>query len=189
MPGGDYRDALRERAGWEPEPGPILDADGARVGEHGGSAGFTVGQRRGIGVAARRAALRQPDRPAVEHDPAGPARGPRDDDRAAERRLVRGGRAAGRRGARRSAPRSGSAIARRRSPATVRPATAREPRPRRALDRRDRRPRSGPRRPARRPCCTPATSSLGGGRIESSATVGPVRSPRDHVTRKPIAAA
>ena len=52
VPGGDYRDALRERAGWDPEPGPILDADGTRVGEHGGSAGFTVGQRRGIGVAA-----------------------------------------------------------------------------------------------------------------------------------------
>jgi tRNA-specific 2-thiouridylase len=52
VPGGDYRDALRERAGWRPEPGPIVDADGTRVGEHGGSAGFTVGQRRGIGLAA-----------------------------------------------------------------------------------------------------------------------------------------
>jgi tRNA-specific 2-thiouridylase len=52
VPGGDYRDALRERAGWDPEPGPILDADGERVGEHGGSAGFTIGQRRGLGVAA-----------------------------------------------------------------------------------------------------------------------------------------
>ncbi len=52
VPGGDYRDALRERAGWDPQPGPIVDADGARVGEHGGSAGFTVGQRRGIGIAA-----------------------------------------------------------------------------------------------------------------------------------------
>jgi tRNA-specific 2-thiouridylase len=52
VPGGDYRDALRERAGWDPRPGPIVDADGARVGEHAGSAGFTVGQRRGIGIAA-----------------------------------------------------------------------------------------------------------------------------------------
>jgi tRNA-specific 2-thiouridylase len=52
VPGGDYRDALRERAGWRPEPGPIVDADGTRIGEHSGSAGFTVGQRRGIGVAA-----------------------------------------------------------------------------------------------------------------------------------------
>ena len=51
VPGGDYREALRERAGWNPKPGPIVDADGARVGEHPGSAGFTVGQRQGLGVA------------------------------------------------------------------------------------------------------------------------------------------
>ena len=52
VPGGDYRDALRERAGWAPEPGPVLDVDGSTLGEHPGSAGFTVGQRRGIGIAA-----------------------------------------------------------------------------------------------------------------------------------------
>jgi tRNA-specific 2-thiouridylase len=52
VPGGDYRTALRERAGWSPRPGPVIDADGTAVGEHGGSAGFTVGQRRGIGIAA-----------------------------------------------------------------------------------------------------------------------------------------
>ena len=52
VPGGDYRDALRERAGWSPEPGEVVDADGMKVGEHPGSAGFTVGQRRGIGIAA-----------------------------------------------------------------------------------------------------------------------------------------
>jgi tRNA-uridine 2-sulfurtransferase len=52
VPGGDYRDALRDRAGWRPAPGPIVDADGAVVGAHGGSAGFTVGQRRGLGVVA-----------------------------------------------------------------------------------------------------------------------------------------
>jgi tRNA-specific 2-thiouridylase len=51
VPGGDYRTALRERAGWEPEPGPLLDGDGSRVGEHAGSAGYTVGQRQGLGVA------------------------------------------------------------------------------------------------------------------------------------------
>ena len=51
VPGGDYRDALRERAGWRPEPGPLVDPDGTVMGEHGGSAGFTVGQRRGLGVA------------------------------------------------------------------------------------------------------------------------------------------
>src|SRR5215210_985248 len=52
VPGGDYRDTLRERGGWTPEPGPIVDADGTELGEHRGSAGYTVGQRRGLGVAA-----------------------------------------------------------------------------------------------------------------------------------------
>jgi tRNA-uridine 2-sulfurtransferase len=51
VPGGDYRDALRERAGWQPESGPVVDRDGTKLGKHGGSAGYTVGQRRGLGVA------------------------------------------------------------------------------------------------------------------------------------------
>lgn len=52
VPGGDYRDALRERAGWEPSPGPLVDGDGGdRVGEHDGVALYTVGQRQGLGVA------------------------------------------------------------------------------------------------------------------------------------------
>ena len=51
VPGGDYRAELRSRGGWTPAPGPVLDADGTRVGEHGGAAGFTVGQRKGLNVA------------------------------------------------------------------------------------------------------------------------------------------
>ena len=51
IPGGDVRGALRSRAGWAPAPGPILDADGGRVGDHAGAAGYTVGQRHGLGVA------------------------------------------------------------------------------------------------------------------------------------------
>ncbi len=51
VPGGDYRAELRDRGGWEPVPGPVLDADGSVLGEHGGAAGFTIGQRRGLGVA------------------------------------------------------------------------------------------------------------------------------------------
>ncbi|HEX5827506.1 MAG TPA: tRNA 2-thiouridine(34) synthase MnmA [Candidatus Limnocylindrales bacterium] len=51
VPGGDYRAELRSRGGWAPERGPVLDADGTRVGEHDGAAGFTVGQRKGVGVA------------------------------------------------------------------------------------------------------------------------------------------
>ncbi|HUG47266.1 MAG TPA: tRNA 2-thiouridine(34) synthase MnmA, partial [Candidatus Limnocylindria bacterium] len=51
VPGGDYREALRERAGWQEQPGPLLDADGRQVGEHRGAAAYTVGQRQGLGVA------------------------------------------------------------------------------------------------------------------------------------------
>ena len=51
VPGGDYREALRERAGWRPEAGPLIDADGTLVGEHGGTPAYTVGQRQGLGVA------------------------------------------------------------------------------------------------------------------------------------------
>lgn len=52
VPSGDPRDALRARAGWQPAPGPVLDAaDGRVVGTHAGAAGYTVGQRRGVGVA------------------------------------------------------------------------------------------------------------------------------------------
>jgi tRNA-specific 2-thiouridylase len=51
VPGGDYREALRERAGWQPEAGPLIDVDGTQVGEHAGAAAYTVGQRQGLGVA------------------------------------------------------------------------------------------------------------------------------------------
>jgi tRNA-specific 2-thiouridylase len=51
VPGGDYRDALRQRAGWEGLPGPLVDADGSVVGAHRGAAAYTVGQRQGLGVA------------------------------------------------------------------------------------------------------------------------------------------
>jgi tRNA-specific 2-thiouridylase len=51
IPEGDVRGALRDRAGWAPQPGAIVDREGARVGEHAGAAGFTVGQRQGLGVA------------------------------------------------------------------------------------------------------------------------------------------
>jgi tRNA-specific 2-thiouridylase len=51
VPGGDYRAELRSRGGWVPAPGPVLDADGVTLGHHAGAPGFTVGQRKGLGVA------------------------------------------------------------------------------------------------------------------------------------------
>jgi tRNA-specific 2-thiouridylase len=51
LAGDDYRAFLR-RQGVAFEPGPIVDLDGAAVGRHAGLAGFTAGQRRGVGVSA-----------------------------------------------------------------------------------------------------------------------------------------
>jgi tRNA-specific 2-thiouridylase len=51
VPTGDYRDLLQKRLGAHPalEPGRIVRRSGEVVGEHGGYAGFTVGQRKGLG--------------------------------------------------------------------------------------------------------------------------------------------
>jgi len=50
IPDGDTRGFLARRLG--SQPGPVVDAaTGATVGEHDGTYGFTVGQRRGLGVA------------------------------------------------------------------------------------------------------------------------------------------
>jgi tRNA-uridine 2-sulfurtransferase len=51
VPAGDYRTLLEERRGYAGEPGPIVDAQGTRVGTHTGYAHYTVGQRHGLGVA------------------------------------------------------------------------------------------------------------------------------------------
>ncbi|HLE38269.1 MAG TPA: tRNA 2-thiouridine(34) synthase MnmA [Acidimicrobiia bacterium] len=48
---GDYRSFLRERIPGGDRPGEIVDADGSVLGRHDGVAGFTVGQRKGLGVA------------------------------------------------------------------------------------------------------------------------------------------
>ncbi|WP_347057652.1 tRNA 2-thiouridine(34) synthase MnmA [Blastococcus sp. HT6-30] len=51
IPDGDTRGFLARRLG--SRPGPVVDAaTGATVGEHDGTYGFTVGQRRGLGVSA-----------------------------------------------------------------------------------------------------------------------------------------
>lgn len=51
VPGGDYRNLLREERPASLVPGPIVDAAGNTVGQHGGLPLYTVGQRRGLGVA------------------------------------------------------------------------------------------------------------------------------------------
>ena len=49
VPGNDYRAFLAGRV--ESEPGELRDADGGLLGKHAGVAGYTVGQRKGLGVA------------------------------------------------------------------------------------------------------------------------------------------
>lgn len=53
----DYRGFVRRYAEAKgqpaPEPGPILDLAGRRLGEHTGLANYTVGQRKGLGMSAR----------------------------------------------------------------------------------------------------------------------------------------
>jgi tRNA-specific 2-thiouridylase len=52
LAGQGKRDFLRRHGGLRERPGDVLDAGGRRVGRHRGHHDFTVGQRRGIGVAA-----------------------------------------------------------------------------------------------------------------------------------------
>jgi len=52
VPSGDYREFLSRRLGADHPallPGPLVDLEGNQVGEHPGYAGFTPGQRRGLG--------------------------------------------------------------------------------------------------------------------------------------------
>jgi tRNA-specific 2-thiouridylase len=48
---GDYRDFLSENFPETALPGPVVDTTGAVLAEHNGITGFTIGQRRGLGIA------------------------------------------------------------------------------------------------------------------------------------------
>lgn len=52
VPGGDYRNLLRAERPESLRPGPILDVHGREIGQHQGLPLYTIGQRRGLGVAA-----------------------------------------------------------------------------------------------------------------------------------------
>lgn len=52
LAGGDYRDFLRRQAPRIEAPGDIVDAQGNRLGAHQGLAFYTIGQRKGLGIAA-----------------------------------------------------------------------------------------------------------------------------------------
>ena len=50
-PDGDYSRVLARHAPEALEPGPLVDSSGRRLGEHRGIGRYTIGQRRGLGVA------------------------------------------------------------------------------------------------------------------------------------------
>ena len=54
IPDGHYQKFLEEYRGCPPEPGPIMDEFGEIVGVHKGLTSYTLGQRKGVGVAAQR---------------------------------------------------------------------------------------------------------------------------------------
>jgi tRNA-specific 2-thiouridylase len=51
VPDNDYAGLVKRRTPDAVEPGAIVDRDGTTIGEHGGHQHFTVGQRRGVGIA------------------------------------------------------------------------------------------------------------------------------------------
>ena len=51
IPDDDYLRFVRERRPNASEPGRIVDEDGTEVGRHEGVEGFTIGQRKGLGIA------------------------------------------------------------------------------------------------------------------------------------------
>jgi tRNA-specific 2-thiouridylase len=51
VPKGDYGAVLKAYAPQSQQPGPIVDERGTVLGEHQGLAFYTIGQRRGLGVA------------------------------------------------------------------------------------------------------------------------------------------
>ncbi|WP_406545004.1 tRNA 2-thiouridine(34) synthase MnmA [Pseudobutyrivibrio sp.] len=52
VPDGDYVSALKRFTGKEYEPGEFVDADGNVLGQHKGIVGYTIGQRKGLGISA-----------------------------------------------------------------------------------------------------------------------------------------
>ena len=52
VPDGDYVGALKRFSGHDYEPGDFVDADGNILGKHKGIVGYTIGQRKGLGISA-----------------------------------------------------------------------------------------------------------------------------------------
>jgi len=53
IPGKDYRVLFRNNGSYA-KPGPVVDSKGKTLGEHNGLINYTIGQRRGLGIAAEK---------------------------------------------------------------------------------------------------------------------------------------
>ena len=51
IPSGDYKEFLREKMGVDFHPGEIYHTNGEMLGKHEGTIGYTIGQRKGLGIA------------------------------------------------------------------------------------------------------------------------------------------
>ena len=51
VPDGDYAAVIEARTGEKPEPGNFVDTDGKVLGRHRGIIHYTIGQRKGLGIA------------------------------------------------------------------------------------------------------------------------------------------
>lgn len=54
LPDGNYADFIRRYAGYVPTPGKFVDLDGNVLGNHPGMLHYTIGQRKGLGIALGR---------------------------------------------------------------------------------------------------------------------------------------
>jgi len=52
LAGQDYREFLRRHQPQAEQPGPIFDSAGKQLGQHAGLVNYTIGQRKGLGLAA-----------------------------------------------------------------------------------------------------------------------------------------
>jgi len=61
VPNGNYAEVVRKLRPGAADPGDIVHLDGTVLGRHDGVIGYTVGQRRGLGIGGRRGVEGEPD--------------------------------------------------------------------------------------------------------------------------------
>ena len=92
VPQGKYADIIRKMHPEAVATGEIVHLDGRVLGTHEGIVNYTVGQRKGLGVAAERTALRDQARAQERPGDRGAARSAQDPYGAAARRELAGRR-------------------------------------------------------------------------------------------------